>query len=347
MIDDLLLEHYLRAVVSLEISGSWTPAALRAQAVAARSYALLIRRNARAAGQRFDICDTTSCQVFGSIATESANEVQAVRATAGEYLASGGEPAFTQFSSANGGYSVAGSRSYLVAKPDPYDGVVAAADNWGHSWQRTVTARAIESAWPAIGTLQTLNVLGRDGNGAWGGRVQSLALVGSAATVTVSGDSFRWAVGLKSTWWTVTNAGAAGDTSAPRAVRGVPLDRSVRVAWKPPRTDLAVKRYIVTVQPGAATREVSADRQPGAHRGARERCRVLRPGGGGLPIRSRRSSRYRRARADVTGVLLPLGVLHPAVVGDRGRVARRTVVPSGCRPPGPTASPSPGPVPCC
>lgn len=261
VMDVLLLEHYLRAVVSLEVPGDWTAAALRAQAVAARSYALMVRRSARAVGQRYDICDSTSCQVFGSMATESANEVAAVKATAGQYLASGGEPAFTQFSSANGGFSVAGSRPYLVAKPDPYDGVVTGAANWGHSWERTLTAGAIESTWPAVGTLNRLVVLGRDGNGSWGGRVQSVALIGSAGTVTLSGDAFRSAMGLKSTWWTITNAGGAAERPAPRDVTGTARDRALTVRWRRPETPRAISGYVVTVKPGGITTELAKSRR--------------------------------------------------------------------------------------
>jgi len=204
VVDVLRLEDYLRSVVSLEVPGGWTPAALRAQAVAARSYALLLRHNARAAGQRFDICDTTACQAFGGIDTESAPEAAAVADTVGEYLTSGGEPALTQFSASNGGWTVAGGRSYLVARRDPYDGVVTGTANWGHSWKQTVTATSIERAYPSIGRLRAVRVLGRDGNGDWGGRVQAVGLVGTRGTTRVSGDELRWALGLRSTWWTVT-----------------------------------------------------------------------------------------------------------------------------------------------
>jgi hypothetical protein len=109
------------------------------------------------------------------------------------------------FSSANGGYSVAGGRGYLVAKHDPYDGVVKGDANWGHSWHTAVSARSVEQAWPQVGNVKAVKVLNRDGNGKWGGRVLSVAIVGSKATARVSADSFRWGVGLKSTWWSVTN----------------------------------------------------------------------------------------------------------------------------------------------
>ena len=205
-INTLLLEHYLRSVVASEVPSSWTKAALRAQAVAARSYALLAQVDARRVGRRYDICDNTNCQAYGPVGFESKAESLAVKATEGEYLSSKGKPAFTQFSSANGGYSVQGSRGYLVAKRDPYDGIVTGAANWGHSWDVTVSARTISQAWPTIGRLKAIKVLSRDGNGRWNGRVRSLALVGTKGTVRISGDSFRWGLGLKSTWWTIKNA---------------------------------------------------------------------------------------------------------------------------------------------
>ncbi len=204
-ISNLRVEDYLRSVVSAEVPSSWTAAALRAQAVAARSYALLARRNSRAVGRHYDICDSSYCQVYGPIGTESHRESDAVRATARQYLKHNGKPALTMFSSANGGYSVAGGRGYLVAQPDPYDGVVKGDANWGHSWRTAVSASAIERAWPQVGNLRVLKVLNRDGNGKWGGRVLSVAIVGAKGTARVSADSFRWGVGLKSTWWSVTN----------------------------------------------------------------------------------------------------------------------------------------------
>jgi SpoIID/LytB domain protein len=245
-VNRLLLQDYLRSVVSSEVPSSWTDAALRAQAVAARSYALLAQENARAANRAYDICDTTYCQVYSPVSAESSPEAAAVKSTAGVYLRSGGQPVFAMFSSANGGYSVSGSRRYLVAQPDPYDGVVTGSANWGHSWSMAVSAGTIERAWPQIGRLQKLKVLGRDGNGAWGGRVLTVGLVGSRSTVSVSADSFRWATGLKSTWWTVTNGD--GSASAPVTnVRVKPRDRSAIVRWAAPATERTVRGYRVTV----------------------------------------------------------------------------------------------------
>ena len=106
--------------------------------------------------------------------------------------------ALTEFSSSNGGYTVASSLPYQVAKPDPYDGAVR---NTANSWTKSVTLSALSDAWPSIGTAKALVVNSRDGNGQWGGRVTSVSIVGTHATITVTGARFTSALGLRSTWW--------------------------------------------------------------------------------------------------------------------------------------------------
>lgn len=201
------MESYLRSVVPQEMPATWPQAALRAQAVAARTYALFER--AANAGRWYDTCDTTACQVFDGVADfapsgdvaaayEHPGGNEAVEVTSGQLLAYDGRPAFTQFGSANGGWTVAGSMPYLRAFADPYDGVV---DSTSNHWTATVPADRLERAYPGIGSLRAVEVTRRDGNGSWGGRVERVALEGSAGTVTVSGENFRATTGIKSTWW--------------------------------------------------------------------------------------------------------------------------------------------------
>ena len=191
------LEKYLRGVVPREIPASWSPEAVRAQAVAARTYAAYERAHPRAA--HYQICDTTSCQVYGGTAYEHPAATDAIKATKGQIVSDGAGPAFSQFSASSGGWTAAGSVPYLAAREDPYDGWVG---NPVHTWTRTLTDVAIESRYPSIGELQQILVGERDGNGDWGGRVGSLTLVGSTRSVTVSGDTLRAVLGLRSTWFT-------------------------------------------------------------------------------------------------------------------------------------------------
>lgn len=193
----LSLESYLRGVVPLEIPASWSADALRAQAVAARTYAAAERDDPRAS--HYQICDTTSCQVYGGFDVEHPATTQAIRDTARQGLYYDGEPAFTQFSSSNGGHSSAGSVPYLVAQPDPWDGW---SGNANATWTTTVSDAALERHFPRIGDLTSIEVAARDGNGEWGGRVEDMTLIGTDGRVALSGDTLRSVLGLKSSWFT-------------------------------------------------------------------------------------------------------------------------------------------------
>jgi stage II sporulation protein D len=189
------LEKYLRGVVPLEMPVSWEPEALAAQAVAARTYAANGRANPIAS--HYQLCDTTSCQVYGGVGAEHANATAGIKASKGAVLLHDGQPAFTQFSASNGGWSGAGSAPYLVAKADPYDGW---SGNPHTAWLTTVSDGTIERVFPTIGDLTRIRFLQRAGDGQWGGRVGKVKLFGSAGTRTVTGEEFRFALGLRSEW---------------------------------------------------------------------------------------------------------------------------------------------------
>lgn len=190
------VEQYLRGVVAAEMPPSWEPAALQAQAVAARTYALFEKADHRS--RYYQICDTGACQVYRGTAAEYPSTDDAVRATRGQYLSYAGRPAFTQFGSSSGGWTTAGGRPYLPAQADPYDGW---SGNPVHSWSRQVDERVLEHRYPGIGDLRTIRITARDGNGDFGGRVQSLVLVGSKGRQSLSGTAFQSLYGLRSTWF--------------------------------------------------------------------------------------------------------------------------------------------------
>ncbi|AIQ25653.1 sporulation protein [Paenibacillus sp. FSL H7-0737] len=99
VINEVPLEQYLYAVVGGEVSSSWPDEALKAQAVAARSYAM-------AQGNRFEVAnvvDSTLSQVYNGIGSEAPVIIKAVDATAGEVLMSGGKVIEAVFSSNSGG----------------------------------------------------------------------------------------------------------------------------------------------------------------------------------------------------------------------------------------------------
>ena len=189
----LSMDKYVRGVIPSEMPPSWLPEAVQAQAVAARSYATWSR--AQYPSRYYQICDTSSCQVYGGAGVEDARSNAAVTATAKRILTYDGAPAFTQFSSSSGGWTSAGSVPYLTAEADPYDDYTG---NPVHDWSTTLKAAVVERAYPAVGTLLGVRVTRRDGNGEWGGRVWTLVLHGSRQDVTVSGDAFRGRFGLRS-----------------------------------------------------------------------------------------------------------------------------------------------------
>ena len=90
-----------------------------------------------------------------------------------------------------------------MARQDPYD---AWSGNPVHDWSLKVDVAKIEKAWPGVGNLTSIKVLTRDGNGEWKGRVWSMKLVGTkagkATAISVSGDTVRSTLGLRSTWFT-------------------------------------------------------------------------------------------------------------------------------------------------
>lgn len=198
------LGSYLASVVPSEMPASWPASALEAQAVAARTYAVY-DRDVSGGSSWYDTCDSTQCQVYTGIADynaagartvshEDARSTAAVTATAGHVRHYGGQPAFTQFSASNGGYSLGGTQPYLVAAADPYD---------AYSWTASVDFSTIQAKYPAIGSFVSLSAT-RDGRGSYGGRTVDVTVTGSAGSVTVTGDAFRSALGLKSTLWTAT-----------------------------------------------------------------------------------------------------------------------------------------------
>ena len=197
------MEDYLKSVVPSEMPASWASEALKAQSVAARSYAA--RYKANLGGKKsYDICDTTACQVYRGVGNEAAASSAAVSATSGKTLWYDGKAVWAEFSSSNGGYSAKGSYPYQVAKADPYDASMR------QFWALPFTSSAIQKKYSSIGTFSSITVNSRDGKGLWGGRVTSVTIKGSKKSVTVSGTSFKSTMGLRETMLEITAGLATG-----------------------------------------------------------------------------------------------------------------------------------------
>lgn len=215
-VNEVPVEQYLRSVVAKEVSPGWATAgggrgaqALQAQAVAARSFGLAETRYSYA-----KTCDLTCQYYLGAasrtsltasyVAIEHPATDAAVLATAGvvRRLDANGSIALTMFAASSGGWTKPGPTVVV-----PFPGVVDEGDatslNPAYNWSVTLVGSAIAIKYPAIGTFVSLTVLTRNGYGDWGGRVNSVKIVGSADEVTITGDQFRSAFGLKSDWFNV------------------------------------------------------------------------------------------------------------------------------------------------
>lgn len=190
------LESYLKGVVPREVPALWPEQAVRAQTVAARTYAAFERADAPS-GRHYQICDTAHCQVYGGFSSEHEDSNAAVAATKGEVRTDGGDPIFAQFSASNGGFSVQGQFDYLPAQEDPSDQYNP--DGGPVGWQIQLDGSDVTRHWTGLGTLESITVTERDGKGEFGGRVLQLRVTGSESSVLVSGSSFASFLGLRST----------------------------------------------------------------------------------------------------------------------------------------------------
>ena len=124
-VNSLPLDSYLRGVVPDESPPSWPLEALKAQAVAARTYAVATMKPAAT----FDLYPDTRSQVYGGVAAEVASTNQAVAETRGEVVTYDGQPVVTYFFSTSGGRTEdventpLGNepRPWLKSVDDPYD----------------------------------------------------------------------------------------------------------------------------------------------------------------------------------------------------------------------------------
>jgi stage II sporulation protein D len=195
VIDTVGLESYLKAVVPAEMPSSWLPEALKAQAVAARSYALANL----ATGRPFDLYGDTRSQVFGGVKVENAATSAAVDATKGQVVLYKGKVANTLFFSTSGGRTASAFEStgidvpYLVPVADPYD-TASPYHDWGPVlFDAAVVGRQFKLAAPIADLRVTTGP---------SGRVRSLTVVSDdESQVKMTGNQVRGALELRSTWF--------------------------------------------------------------------------------------------------------------------------------------------------
>lgn len=203
VVNQLDVENYLRGVVPKEVSASWGSAgngtginALRAQAVAARSFGISQNRYSYA-----KTCDTTSCQVYGGaasrvyaaasgvVAVEQALTDSAIAATAGTVRFKNGSVVSTEFSASNGPRTAGGA---FPAVDDPWDDVPG---NPNHRWTRVIDADDVIARYglTTANGVVTAHAAGSPFDGIWANEVR----LGNGKQPVTAWD-FRNAFGLPS-----------------------------------------------------------------------------------------------------------------------------------------------------
>lgn len=125
VVNTLPMEEYLYGVVPGEMPSYWPLEALKAQAVAARTYALTRVNSVNA--NPYDVLPTTANQMYKGYNGEQASTNRAVNETRGQILEYRGKPIDALFHSCSGGYLESSQDvwqaklDYLSAKPDPHD----------------------------------------------------------------------------------------------------------------------------------------------------------------------------------------------------------------------------------
>jgi stage II sporulation protein D len=204
-VNRLSLEYYVDGVVPNEMPGSWPTTALRAQAIAVRSYTMNEIASHRSAS--YDICDSTQCQVYGGYSSEQTRVNQLLYWVRGKVLTSGGRPIFAQYSADDGGYTADGGQPYLAAQADPFE--AAAGSPW-LDWTRSVPVSRLAVHY-GLSAVTSVTISHRDGNGSYGGRVLDAVVhgtrSGNAVSVSTSGYELTSALGVPNWWFRLSTSG--------------------------------------------------------------------------------------------------------------------------------------------
>ncbi len=224
LINVLDLEHYLYGVVPAEIEADAPLEAVKAQAVAARTFALKnLSKNSK---WGFDLTDSTSDQVYKGYDGERAYSNQAVDETKGKKMLYNGNLASVFYFASSGGMTanikdVWGSDiPYLVSVPDPYESEIASRA----VWQKTLTAEQIKKILfisnVEIGDI--LSVSAEDYTSS--GRVNALRITGTKGSITYYGTDTRFIFELNSQKYTIQSAGNVVVKAADGTMKTLALD---------------------------------------------------------------------------------------------------------------------------
>ncbi|MBW4627237.1 MAG: SpoIID/LytB domain-containing protein [Brasilonema octagenarum HA4186-MV1] len=196
------LDEYLYSVIGGEMDPRWPSEALKAQAIAARTYALYEREKQRN-NPLYDLgASPDRWQIYKGVSSESPTTYAAVDATAGEVLTYKNRVILSVFHACSGGHTensedVWGSaQPYLRAVPD-FDQNIRECN-----WSRTFSPAEISTAVPEVGNVKQII----SGSTSPFGSVKALKIVGDKGEKVLTGEDVRTVLKLKSTRFTVSNA---------------------------------------------------------------------------------------------------------------------------------------------
>jgi stage II sporulation protein D len=207
VVNILPLEQYLYGTASKEVPVDWPLEAIKAQAVAARTYA--IHNMGKHKREGFDLCATTDCQVYGGKEEEAATVLQAVDQTYGQVITYHGQT-IDAFYHSSGGMYTEDSENVWGSFVPYLRGVEDYTANTSHyRWEKTVTAKELEfylnKAGHSVGTLRAIGLsplkpvpMSAEDRGI-SGRVKTISFIGSNGSVDLTGIQFRNMLGLAST----------------------------------------------------------------------------------------------------------------------------------------------------
>jgi len=197
VVNSVNVDRYAQGVIAGEMPSSWPLEALKAQAVAARSYALSSQVN----GNGFDVYDDTRSQVYRGIAGETSRTNRAAEETAGQVIEYAGKVVRAYYSASSGGYTESVEYGFIGSDPVPYlKGVEDPFDGDAplplHSWKLSFSGPAISSRLGVPGRLKAVKVTKRGVSP----RIVWARLIGTRGTKKMRGDQIESALGAYSTW---------------------------------------------------------------------------------------------------------------------------------------------------
>ncbi|MEL7037021.1 MAG: SpoIID/LytB domain-containing protein [Cyanobacteria bacterium J06592_8] len=186
------LEQYLYSVLGAEMDGGWPQEALKAQAVAARTYALYKRERSNGV---YDLGDDQNWQVYRGLSTESGGTQAAVQATAGQVLTHNGRIILAVFHSSSGGHTE--NVEDVWNDPLPYLRGVPDYDKGSpvFEWTETFSQADLSERISGVGNITSMTPEQTTEFGS----ILSMKVVGDSGTQTMTGEAIASALGLRST----------------------------------------------------------------------------------------------------------------------------------------------------